>query len=115
MDFLLYCENMKLPGEGNLEISRFEFQIQIKFFIQVWFAKFLGQICPTGMFHWMCPDLVLLNMNEKICLTRNTPCIGDPPGCLTEPTYRVWMSHGTEKKITRVTPGFELWPSHLQS
>jgi hypothetical protein len=64
---------MKLPGEGNLEISRFEFQIQIKFFIQVWIAKVLGQIGLTGMVHWMCPDLVPLNMNEKIYLTRNTP------------------------------------------
>ena len=57
---------------------------------------------------WMCPNLVLMNMDEKIYLTMSTPCTGHQPGCLTDLTYRVWMSHGAGKK-NRVTPGFELF------
>jgi hypothetical protein len=25
MEFLIHCENMRLPGEANFKISRFEF------------------------------------------------------------------------------------------
>jgi hypothetical protein len=80
MEFRMHFENVKLPaGEANLEISWFEFLPKLFDNFESNLPKWYGPLYVS----WPGPC-----ENEwKIHLTKNTPCTGDPPGCLT-----VWLN-----------------------